>query len=256
MPRLFPLLLLMLLLATHATAAPIVNAAAAESAFQQGDYKAARSGFDSSLEQFLAKAPRDGTEHLVYREAEYLLDRLADCSFTQRDWPRLKQYMDSQWRMVNQDITVCEQQLIGTVQSEGAVHSVAQYVATQLDEAMRLRQIFQLKRSLALLLVDSNGSGPRAEKAIRLYQQLALALRKVVSVEDGALKMDLRKLSEAQIAEFEAINAELPEREMRPLWEKYKPELPETRSGTKPAKPAGKPKGDAANPKPKSSAKP
>jgi hypothetical protein len=237
-----------LLLGTHcaAYAAPIVNAGSAESAFQMGDYKAARAGFDSALQQFLAAAPREGADHQVYAEAEYLLDRLADCSFTQRDWPRLKQYMDSQWRMVNQDITVCESQLGGVVHSEGTMHSAAQFYADQLDEAMRLRQIFQLKRSLALLLIDSEGKGPRAERAIRLYQQLALAMRKIVSVVDGRLKMDLRKLTEAQIAEFEAINAELPEREMQLLWEKYRPAEP----AAKPAAPA-KPKPVETKTKPK-----
>src|SRR5688500_14878910 len=141
-----------LLLATSALlAAPVVDASAHEAAFLRGDYKSARTGFDTALKQFLEKAPRDGTSHKTYAEAEYLLDRLADCSFTQRDWPRLKQYMDSQWRMVNQDISVCDQQLKGTVRSDDVTRATAQYVADKLDESMRLRQIFQLKRSLALM---------------------------------------------------------------------------------------------------------
>jgi hypothetical protein len=225
---------LILLLPGWAFSAPVVDAAIAESSFLKGDYKAARSGFDGALEQFLAKAPRDGLEHQVYAEAEYLLDRLADCSFTQRDWPRLRQYMDSQWRMINQDITVCEQQFSGAIRSD-TTRATAQYVADKLDESLRLRQIFQLKRSLALMLVDSNGQGPEAEKAIRLYQQLALLMRKVLSVEEGAFRLDTRKLAE-NISEFEKINSELPEREMKPLWEKYKPEQAKTVEPAAPAK--------------------
>jgi hypothetical protein len=234
--------LAVLVLPTLALAKPVVDASSAEAAFSKGNYKDARSGFDTALSQFLSKAPRDGMEHKVYNEAEYLLDRLADCSFTQRDWPRLRQYMDSQWRIVNQDISACEEQFNGTLRSNNPPRATAQFVANQLDEAMRLRQIFQLKRSLALMLVDSKGSGPKADKAIRLYQQLALAMRKVVGVQDGGLRMDLRKLSEEHIAEFEAINAELPESEMRPLWDKYAP--------------APKTEGKPADPKAKTPAKP
>jgi hypothetical protein len=209
-------------LTAPAAAAPVVDATASESSFQKNDFKTARSGFDGALKTFLDKAPRDGTEHKVYAEAEYLLDRLADCSFTQRDWDRLKHYMDSQWRMVNQDITVCEQQFKGTVNSAGATRATAQYVADRLDESMRLRQIFQLKRSLALMLIDSGGSGPKADKAIRLYQKLALLMRQVLSVEEGSFHLDISKLND-HISEFESINAELPEKEMKPLWDKYKP---------------------------------
>jgi len=236
------------LLATAAAyAAPVVDASAAEAAFQKNDFKTARTGFDDALKTFLEKAPRDGTEHKVYAEAEYLLDRLADCSFTQRDWDRLKHYEDSQWRMVNQDITVCDQQLMGTMKSAGATRATAQFVADRLDEASRLRQIFQLKRSLALLLVDSGGSGPRAEKAIRLYQKLALLMRQVLSVEDGEFKLDIKKLND-HIAEFEAINNELPEAEMQPLWDKYKPPPPDKpTSSAKPSKPQAQPKAKPAH---------
>lgn len=235
----YPLILLMFLLGTKlAIAAPVVDASTSETAFLRNDFKAARSGFDTALKTFLDKAPRDGTEHKVYAEAEYLLDRLADCSFTQRDWERLKHYMDSQWRMVNQDITVCDQQLRGTMNSAGATRATAQYVADRLDESMRLRQIFQLKRSLSLMLVDSGGTGPRADKAIRLYQKLALLMRQVLSVQDGTFHLDIRKLND-HIAEFEEINAELPEREMQPLWEKYKP-APAERSASDDSKPTTK----------------
>ena len=233
-----------LLLCAPALAAPVVDASGSESAFLKGNYKDARTGFDGALKAFLAKAPRDGTQHKIYAEAEYLLDRLADCSFTQRDWDRLKHYEDSEWRMVNQDISVCREQLDGTVRSDGATRAVAQFVADRLDESMRLRQIFQLKRSLALMLVDSGGQGGRAEKAIRLYQQLALLMRKVISVEDGAFRLDTGKLSD-HIDEFESINSELPETEMKPLWDKYKPAEEKSSSvkpPTKPAKPQAQPK--------------
>jgi hypothetical protein len=244
--RFFCLTLLALTLTVGtAFAAPVVDASKSESAFQKNDFKTARTGFDGALHSFLEKAPRDGTDHKVYAEAEYLLDRLADCSFTQRDWDRLKHYMDSQWRMVNQDITVCQQQFGGTVSSYGATHAVAQYVADRLDESMRLRQIFQLKRSLSLMLIDSGGSGPKAEKAIRLYQKLALLMREVLSVEDGTFKLDIRKLND-HIDEFEAINNELPETEMQPLWDKYKPAPAEKDAGKaapgKPGKPQAQPK--------------
>lgn len=222
MRYLAPAILALALLAQPALAAPVVDASSPESAFLKNDFKTARTGFDGALKTFLDKAPRDGTEHKVYAEAEYLLDRLADCSFTQRDWERLKHYMDSQWRMVNQDITVCEQQFKGTVNSTGATRATAQYVADRLDESLRLRQIFQLKRSLSLMLVDSKGTGPKSEKAIRLYQKLALLMRQVLSVEDGIFRLDIRKLDD-HISEFESINAELPEAEMKPLWDKYKP---------------------------------
>ena len=67
-----------LLLGTSAgLSAPVVDASAHEAAFLKGDYKAARTGFDTALKTFLEKAPRDGTSHKVYAEAEYLLDRLA-----------------------------------------------------------------------------------------------------------------------------------------------------------------------------------
>jgi len=248
-----PFVLVLLLLLQTAYAAPIVDASAAEAAFQKGDYKAAREGFDAALQQFLARAPRDATDHKVYAQAEYILDRLSDCSFTQRDWPRLKQYMDSQWRMVNQDIDVCNEQFRGAMNSPNQpVRSVAQFIANQMDEASRLRQIFQLKRSLALLLLDSNGTGPRADKAIHLYQQLALAMRKVISVEDGGLRMDIRKLTEEHIGEFEDINAQLPESEMQPLWDKYKP-APKADSSSKP--PAAEPKAKPAKPGSKPPAK-
>jgi hypothetical protein len=229
----------LLLAASAVFAAPVVDASASEAAFLKGDFKAARTGFDNALKTFLDMAPRDGTNHQVYAEAEYLLDRLADCSFTQRDWDRLKNYMDSQWRMVNQDITVCDQQFKGTVSSYGATRATAQYVADRLDESMRLRQIFQLKRSLALMLIDSGGSGPKAEKAIRLYQKLALLMRKVLSVEDGMFRLDIRKLNE-NIGEFESINAELPETEMKPLWDKYKPAAEKVPAGSATAKPQPK----------------
>src|SRR5690606_31082901 len=94
--------------------------------------------------------------------------------------------------------------------ASGIAYATAGYLSDQLDESVRISSIIQLKRSLVLLLLDTDGSGPNGELAIEQYQLLAAALRSVVSTAEGYYAIDRRQLEE-HFEDFDAIFARLDE---------------------------------------------
>jgi hypothetical protein len=215
-----PLVLLALAcLAPVAAAASVVDAGAAEQAFQRGDYKAARQGFETAIDQFRT-APKDSADYRVYREAAYLWDRLADCAFTQRDWDKLKLCADGLLMVSVAERNLCESQLAGALQS-GIAYASARYLALRLDESVRLASMFQLKRSAALVLFDAKGKGSAGEGAIVQYQALSALWRDVLSTEDGAYVLDVNALN-AKLSDFDSVYASLSKlADLEALWEKY-----------------------------------
>lgn len=212
----------MLAAAYSTAAASVVDASAAEAAYRSGDFKTAREGFLAAVAQF-RDASKDSADYRVYREAMYLYDRLADCSFTQRDWPALKLYMDGLMVVGESELNLAQTQLSGALAS-GVAYATANYLTARVDESVRVASIIQLKRSLSLLLLDSGGAGPTAEAAIAQYQQLAAALQGVITIEDGAYALNVAML-EQRLEQFDAIFAALEELgDMQALWQKYPPE--------------------------------
>ena len=102
---------------------------------------------------------------------------------------------------------------------------------------MRIASIIQLKRSLALLLLDSQGDGATGEAAITQYQALAAALQGVITLQDGYYLLDVPVL-EKRLDQFDAIFSELEKLgDMQALWQKYPPEG--GADADKPAQPEG-----------------
>ena len=224
-------------------AASVVDATAAEQAYQSGDFAAAKDGFTAAVSQFRA-ASKDSGDYRVYREAMYLYDRLADCSFTQRDWPALKLYMDGLMVVGESELNLAQTQLSGALAS-GIAYATAEYLRERVDESVRIASIIQLKRSLSLLLLDSQGEGATGEAAIAQYQALAAALQGVVTLQDGYYVLDVPTL-EKKLDQFDAIFGELEKLgDMQALWKKYPPEG--SADADKPAQPA-EPEGGAETP--------
>jgi len=214
-------LLALACLAPMAAAASVVDAGAAEQAFQRGDYKTARQGFETAIDQFRT-APKDSADYRVYREAAYLWDRLADCAFTQRDWDKLKLCADGLLMVSVAERNLCESQLAGALQS-GIAYASARYLALRLDESVRLASMFQLKRSAALVLFDAKGKGSAGEGAIKQYQALSELWRDVLSTQDGAYVLDVDALN-AKVTDFDGVYAKLSKlADLEALWNKYQP---------------------------------
>jgi hypothetical protein len=219
--RLPALCLGMLLCLSQLTRASVVDAKEAEAAYQRGEYVEARRQFEELVTEF-RNTNTDASDFKVYREAIYLYDRLADCAFTEKDWPALKRYLDGMLVVSHSERSMAEAALSGALAS-GIAYATAGYLSDQLDESVRISSIVQLKRSLVLVLLDTNGKGPHGELAIEQYQVLAATLRSVVSIRDGYYLLDRRKL-EKHYEEFDAIFAKLDEiGDMDELWTKYPP---------------------------------
>lgn len=202
--------------------ASVVDASAAEAAYQAGDFAKAKEGFTAAVADFRA-ASKDSSDYRVYREAMYLYDRLADCSFTQRDWPALKLYVDGLLVVGNSELNLAQTQLSGALAS-GIAYATAEYLRERVDESVRITSIIQLKRSLGLLLLDSNGEGATGEAAIAQYQALAAATQGVITLQDGGYVLDVPTL-EQKLSQFDAIFAALEKLgDMPALWQKYPPE--------------------------------
>jgi hypothetical protein len=201
---------------------PVVDATAAEAAYQQGDFKAARRGFEAAMEAFRA-ASTDSQDYRVYREAAYLYDRLADCCFTQRDWDGLKLYVDGLLVLTVSERNLAQTALSGALES-GISQVTARCLAVRLDEAVRFALLIQLKRSIALVLLDTQGRGAAGAGAIKQYQALAAAWRGVVGVADGAYTLNVNTLN-ARVAAFDKIYGETSKlADLEALWKKYAPE--------------------------------
>ena len=222
MRRLLAALLFAACCAPLAARASVVDASSAESAYQAGDYVQARELFASAVEQFRT-ASKDSADYLVYREAAYLYDRLADCAFVKRDWPALKQYCDGLLVVCLSERNLTEEQLGGALAS-GIATATARYLSNRLDESVRINTIIQAKRSIALVLMDSNGEGAAGTAAIEQYQQLALACKGVFEVEQGAYTVDI-PLLESRLDQFDAVLEKINTLgDLNELWEKYPPQ--------------------------------
>lgn len=221
-------LLLALLPAVGGARAGVVDASQAEAAYTRAisggtmeDFRAARDGFEQAIEDYKA-ATKDNTDRMVYREALYLYDRLADCCFGMKDFEALKKHSDMLWKLVNAEQNLVQGQL-GSAFDSGVAVATARFIADQLSEAVRLKSIFQLKRTVALLVLESRGGGSH----VRMYQEVVLGMRSVLSVEDGAYVLDVRALNE-QVGQFEATYAKLPPQdELTALWDRHRPATPQ-----------------------------
>lgn len=201
--------------------AKVVDSTHAEGLYQAGDYPGARDEFLTLLNDF-ATASKDSTDYRSYRELAYIYDRLADCCFTQRDWPLLKLYLDGMLEVTYAEQNLVENQLAGAMAS-GVATATAGYLYDRVDESVRITSIIPLKRSLALVLFDSDGTGPAAESAILEYQRLAAAMVSVLEIDEGYYALNIARL-EQRIDEFTAIHAAIEElTDLEALWAKYPP---------------------------------
>jgi len=199
--------------------ATVIDAGEAEALYQAGDFKGARQAFAQVVADFGA-ASKDSDDYKSYRELAYYYDRLADCCFTQRDWPALKVYTDGLLQVLEVERNLTETQLTGALAS-GVAKATASYLVARADESSRLSVLAQLKRTIALALVDTQGSGPAGEGAIRQYQQMAAALVGVIGTDEGYITLNIARL-EQNIEKFDTIHAELGELvDIAALWEKY-----------------------------------
>ena len=208
-------------LLTASALASVVDASAAEEAYGSGDYPTALALFEQSADEF-RNASTDSSEPETFREAAYIYDRMADCCFTQRDWSKLKFFLDGLMVVSISERNLCETRLSGALES-GISRASAKHLSDQLDEAVRLSTLFQLKRSLALVLFESGGHGEQAAGAIKQYQALAAAMLGVVYLEDGVYHLD-EDMLEQKVGQFDAIFASLDDLgDVDALWEKYLP---------------------------------
>lgn len=219
--RTFLLTLCALLLAPGLARASVVDASAAEAAYRSGDYRQARALFEAAAADF-RDASKDSSDYKMYREAAYLYDRLADCCFTQRDWSAMKTYLDGLLVVSISERNLCESQLSGAMES-GIAYASARHLADRLDESVRLSTIFQLKRSLGLVLFDGQGAGEHGAQAIDLYQELSAVILGPLRLEDGNYVMDV-ELLEQRITRFDRVLEALGQLgDIEALWDKYPP---------------------------------
>lgn len=205
-----------------AALATVVDATAAEAAYMKGDFKTARAGFERAIDEFRV-ASKDSLDTDVYREAAYLYDRLADCCFTERDWDGLKLYSDGLLVVATSERNLSESRLAGALES-GIAYASARFLSRQLDESVRLGSLIQLKRSLALALLDSQGTGKLGDGAIALYQQLAALWRQVLVLEGGTYSLEVNVL-DGKVEEFDKVYTGLAAlADVDALWKKYPPE--------------------------------
>jgi hypothetical protein len=218
MARLVILTLLLWLLPplAHAT---VIDASRAEELYKSGDFKAAREEFSRVVAEF-GSASKDSNDYRSYRELAYYYDRLADCCFTQRDWPALKMYLDGELEVTQVEVNLVQSQLTGALAS-GVARSAASYLVDRVDESTRLNLLAQLKRSIGLVLLDNNAEGPGGRSAIHQYQLMAAALVDVLEVDEGYLQVNIPRLEES-VDKFDAIHQELRQlADLAKLWEKY-----------------------------------
>jgi len=205
-----------------AALATVVDAKAAEAAYMKGDFKAARAGFEQAIEQFRA-ASKDSLDTSVYREAAYLYDRLADCCFTERDWEGLKLYTDGLLVVAVSERNLNESRLAGALES-GIAYASARFLAERLDESVRFGSLVQLKRSLALALLESGGTGKLGDGAIALYQQLAALWRQALVLDAGIYSLEVNILN-GKVEDFDKVYTGLAALvDVEALWKKYPPE--------------------------------
>lgn len=213
------LLTLLVWLLPHFAQATVVDASRAEELYKSGDFKAAREEFSRVVAAFGA-ASKDSNDYRSYRELAYYYDRLADCCFTQRDWPALKMYLDGLLEVTQVEKNLVESQLTGALAS-GVARAAASYLVDRVDETTRLNLLAQLKRSIGLVLLDKEAEGPGGRAAIHQYQLMAAALVNVLEVDEGYLQLNIARL-EQDIDKFDGIHQELRQlADLAKLWEKY-----------------------------------
>lgn len=201
--------------------AAVIDATEAEALYQSGDYKGARTAFVELLGEF-STASKDSGDYRSYRELAYLYDRLADCCFTQRDWPALKLYLDGLLQATGAELSLVEEQLTGALFS-GVATATARVLYARVDESVRLSSLARIKRGIGLVLFDTDGQGSIGEGAVRQYQQLAAATTGVIEVEDGMLHLNIVRL-EQNLDAFDKVRAALEQlADIEALWEKYPP---------------------------------
>lgn len=225
MPRLILITVLLWLMPLLAQAT-VVDASRAEELYKSGDFQAAREEFARVVAEFGA-ASKDSNDYRSYRELAYYYDRLADCCFTQRDWPALKLYLDGLLEVTQVELNLVENQLTGALAS-GVARSAASYLIDRADESTRLNLLAQLKRSIGLVLLDSNGEDGAGRGAIHQYQLMAAALAGVIECDEGYLTLNIARL-EQEISKFDAIHTELRSlADLAKLWEMYPPRTTKT----------------------------
>lgn len=219
--RIAILLILLAWLVPAVAGAAVVDSTHAEALYQSGDYPGAQAEFLALLSDFAATS-KDSSDYRSYRELAYIYDRLADCSFTQRDWPMLKLYLDGMLEVTYAEQNLVENQLSGAI-AGGVAKATASYLYDRVDESVRITSIIPLKRSLALLLYDSDGQGPSSAGAIHEYQLLAAAMVSVLEIDEGYYALNIARL-EQKIDEFTEIHAAIEElTDLEALWAKYPP---------------------------------
>lgn len=213
--------------------ASLVDASAAEAAYAKGDFAAARPLFDAALEQYRT-ANKNSQDYKAYREAAYLLDRLADCCFMQRDWKELKLNLDTLYVVAVSEFNLINQRIQGAPQS-GVSRDDLRELNKLKKEAQRYSTLMQLKRSIGLALFDTNGEGAVSVAASKQYQELMSILRGVIGVKDGIYSIDTSKL-DIRVDQITRIYDALHQLvDLDALWDRY-PLATSHKSSTPPAK--------------------
>ena len=211
--------LVVFLISSTVVCAAVVDSSHAEQLYQSGNYQEAYREFLDLLTEF-SETSKDSKDYRSYRELAYIYDRLADCSFTERDWPSLKLYMDGMLEVTTVEANLVENQLSGAI-AAGVAQATASYLYERVDESVRITSIVPLKRSLALYLLDSNGKGHIGETAIREYQRMAALMVGVMEVDEGYYTINIAKL-EQKVDDFSAIHTRIEDLgDIEKLWEKY-----------------------------------
>jgi hypothetical protein len=218
--------------AARPACAGLVEAGEAEALYQAGKYREALDAFKALAEHF-RDLQKDSSDYRVYREAAYLYDRMADCSFTTRDWEALKSNLDGLLVVGVSERNLTQTQFAGAMDS-GIASATARYLATRVDEAVRLNSLFQLKRSAGLVLYENHGEGQAGTDAIKQYQKLAALTQEVLTRLNGEYSLDIDALDE-RISDFDAVYEALQQiTDMEALWQKYPPESGKEAGGAQP----------------------
>lgn len=199
--------------------ASLVDAAAAEAAYAKGDYSAARQLFEAATEQYRA-ASKNSQDYKAYREAAYLLDRLADCCFKQGDWEELKLNLDALYVVAVSEFNLLDSLLKGA-QKSGSSKAEERELNKIKKEAQRYSTLTQLKRSIGLVLFDTKGEGAAGAGAIRQYEELMATTRPVIGVKEGIYTIDTVKLN-MRVEKIMQIYDELHQlANLDALWDRY-----------------------------------
>jgi hypothetical protein len=199
--------------------ASLVDASTAEAAYAKGDYSSARQLFETAAEQYRALS-KNSQDFKAYREAAYLLDRLADCCFMQRDWEELKLNLDALYVVAVSEFNLMDS-LSKSAQQSGMSQTDGRDLEKIRKEAQRYSTLIQLKRSIGLVLFDTKGEGAAGAGAIKQYQELVTTLRTVIGVENGIYSIDSNQLDlrlEKIMQIYDAMHQLV---DLEALWDRY-----------------------------------